>query len=159
MWRRHLEDVGVLFSLVDDLQLFWQYKALEWDKVARQLANFLENEERSGKETVEPLEARLESLLNRNEDYASLRERLTMELTESLACADFLGYTQVDALKALQFPPSLPENALLEAAIAEAEGLSKYAQQANYFWHTLFFLGRTFYAFCLKSIRRKSSDP
>lgn len=155
MWRSHLQDVGILYSLVDDLQLFWQYKALEWEKLARKVAQAIEEENRSGNPKPISVEERLEQILNHNEDYRPLKERIVLELEEATVIADFLHYSKVEALKSLHFTPPLPDNSVLEAAITEAETLSKWVKMAPYWWHNCLFMVRKLFSY---EFRRNSNS-
>lgn len=145
IWRDHLSDVGQLFSLVDDLQSFWQFKAIEWDKLHRRLVQIHEEEKRSYPAVATLPEERLQEILDQNSDYRTLRDRLRLEIKSALEIAQFLGYKQVMALKRLRFSPPLPSNPSLEAAIEEAESLAHYAQGLSFlkrFLRTLMWLSR-----------------
>lgn len=137
MWRNQLRDVALLYSLVDDLQLFWQYKALEWGKLARKIAQAAEEEQRTLARAPASPEKRLAEILEHNEDYHPLRNRIQVQLNDSLQVADFLGFGQVASLQQLSFEVPLPDDDVLEAAIAEAEQLARYAERANYWWHAI----------------------
>lgn len=137
MWRNQLCDVALLYSLVDDLQLFWQYKALEWEKLARKVAQAAKEEQRTlARAPVSP-DNRLAEILEHNEDYRPLRDRIQVQLNDSLHVADFLGFGQVESLRQLSLEVPLPDDEVLEAAIAEAEQLALYTERANYWWHAI----------------------
>lgn len=134
MWRNHLSDVGLLYSLVDDLQAFWQLKALEWDKLSRKILQIAEEEKRSHTPVTHSPDDRLLEILEHNDDYRTLRDRLEIELRSAVEIAHFLGYPHIRSIQQLAFHPPLPPNEPLEAAISEAEALAHYAEKSRYWW-------------------------
>lgn len=137
MWRHHLSDIGLLYSLVDDLQSFWQLKALDWDKLQRKIYQIADEERRTHIQTKTSPDNRLRETLEHNDDYRPLRDRLDIEIRTALEIADFLNYPRVQSIEQLAFDPPLPPNEILESAIAEAEALANYAQRTAYWWPTL----------------------
>lgn len=132
--RRHLQDTALLYSLLEDLQMLWQYKALEWDKLALKVSQNIEQAQRTDIKPSATAEQRLREILEHNSEYTELRDRILSQRQEALDIADFLGVMQVEALKTLTFKQPLPDNPSLENAIGELEKLSRYCERTHYGW-------------------------
>lgn len=144
MWKKQLREVGLLYSLADDLTLFWQLQKLEWEKISQKVDQAVEEDRRAHEAAPMSAIERLSRILQNNEDYAPLRARLEEQLPEALAIAAFLGFKQVEALASINFQTPLLDSNRLENAIAEADALARYAQRCRYwiptiraFYHTI----------------------
>lgn len=131
-WRSHLDDVGVLYSLADDLKSFWQSKGTEWDLLNSKLQQVIQEEQRSHLVADAEPTQRLRELLEHQPEYRELRDRLDIEIHTALEIAAFLDYRQVQSIAQIAFDPPLPPGPLLAAAIDEADALALYVEKSKY---------------------------
>lgn len=132
MWRQQLTDIAYLYSLVEDLQSFWQLKAMRWEALERRLEASRSPEFRHEEVNEPSLEQRLAILLNQDEDYRELQERISLALEETQKICGFLGIPYPDALNEINFSPPLMDNERIETAIEEAKALARRCQKRSY---------------------------
>jgi hypothetical protein len=131
-WRDKLRDLSILYSLADDLKLFWQFKAMRWEKLEATVRHTEELKVNSLVVDEEVLAERLKQLLLADQDYREVRHRIRVQLKEVRAIMDFLKIGMPEALEALTFKPPLMDNAVIEVAVEATEGLEPAVRAAPY---------------------------
>ncbi len=141
-WRNQLRDLSILYSLSDDLKLFWHLKAMKWEKLeikVRQVA-----EQTSGYRSIvdeEDVAARFKKLILANAEYQEVRHRIRTEMKEVLDMAEFLDVAPPDGIEDLNFKPPLMSNKIIERVV---EGIDEFiplcrvsSYPYHYFWQAL----------------------
>ena len=131
-WRDRLRDLSILFSLADDLKLFWQLKAMRWEKLEAQLRHSEELKAGSPILDEDELANRLKQLLLANADYREVRHRIRVQLKEVAAILGFLKVPMPEPLEALTFKPPLMTNSTVEEAVDAVEALIPVVRTASY---------------------------
>ncbi len=116
MWRNQDRDLALLHSLLEDLKQYWQWKAVKWEKIAREVHY-------ARAQTDEDEEVVLRRALMGDDDYRDLLERLLIEIEECKAIFLFLEYDLPEELNELDLTVALIPNEILEPVIDDLEWL------------------------------------
>lgn len=134
-WRNQLRDLAVLYSLADDLKLFWQIKATRWEKLKAKVRQAAEASAGSTLIDKKAVKARFKELLINDPDYKELRHRIRSQMKEALAIASFLGLKPPDGLEKLNFKPLLMDYTTIETAIEGVENFIPLCRVSSYPYH------------------------
>ncbi len=136
VWHDKIQDMAVLHSLIDDLELFWQLKANRWEGVERRLKTMLEEAKEYQEGEKLDLNTKLARTLKGDEDYVDVKLRIKEEVADTKKLCKFLGIDTPKEIKALNFKPPLMDNARIEEAIAIVEEtLVPLCRVSSYSYH------------------------
>lgn len=149
-------DLGILYSLQRDLERFWQRKTFKWESLLRRQAAIKQAKQQLYLEEEESEDPKEHTLLQAQEEYASLRQNILEQRQEVFNILDFLGINSPKHLAALDFSQTLPESREIEGTIEEVGFLTHYISHLNYPMQTFRYLLRISYEWVASLFRRKT---
>lgn len=135
IWRNQLRDLAILYSLADDLKLFWQVKAMRWEKLRPRVRQAAEGAAGSLLVDEKKVSARFKELLLGDPDYKELRHRIRTAVKEVNAIAAFLDIPAPHGLDAITFKPLLMDYHTIETAVEGIERFIPLCRASSYPYH------------------------
>jgi len=133
-WRNQTRDLGILFSLVDDLQVFWQCKNIRWDALHKKIEQAVEHAHPQGADP-DKINEKFRAALKNDADYRELRHRIIHQRKETKKICTFLGLDYPQELLRLKFTQLLIENEVIEDAVDVLERLIPLCRVSSYPYH------------------------
>lgn len=130
IWRDKVRDLAILYSLLDDLKLFWQLKASRWDKLEAKVFAHAEHASTSSLVDRAQVAASFKKLLLLDRDYQEMRFRIKNQLKQALAIAQFIGRAPL-SIEKIKFTPLLQYD-LIERYVEEIEHQISLCREASY---------------------------
>ena len=133
-WRNQTRDLGILFSLIDDLQVFWQCKNIRWDALKQKFDQVAEHSP-ADKPKPGKTETKFRAALKNDADYRELRHRIIHQRKEVKKICSFLGLSYPKELRRLKFTQLLIANSTIEEAVEALERLIPLCRVSSYPYH------------------------
>lgn len=143
--RDRMIDLGVLYSLKRDLERFWQYKHFKWENLLRHQEVIAKTRAPVYTEEPNDTEKNPYALIEAQEGYIFLRQRILEQRKQALDIVHFFGISSPKHLTTLDFAQPLPDNQEIEATINEVDVLAHYVSHLNYPMQTVRYLLRITY--------------
>lgn len=137
IWRDQLRDLAVLYSLAEDLKLFWQLKNTRWEKLQLRVRQVAEQTANSSVIDEDEVAARFKKLVLADPDFKEVRRRIREAVKEVQELALFLGIAPPIGLDHLTFKPPLMDNDTIEAVIENVEEFIPLCRVSSYPYHHL----------------------
>ncbi|MDP1836674.1 MAG: hypothetical protein Q8K75_12205 [Chlamydiales bacterium] len=134
-WRNQLRDLAILYSLADDLKLFWQLKATRWEKLEAKVLQAAQQAASSPIVDEEAVAARFKKFLLADNEYKELRFRIKTQIKEVIEMASFLGLEVPDGIQDIRFKPPLPEYDIIEESVESIEHFIPLCRVSSYPYH------------------------
>lgn len=134
-WRTQLRDIAILYSLADDLKLFWQLKANRWEPLQTRVIQAAQQRIGSRFIDEEEVAASFKKYLLADPEYKELRFRIKAQIKEVLEIAAFLKLTPPHAIRNIKFKPPLPDYDVIEESVEEVENFIPLVRVSSYPYH------------------------